>query len=209
MHYQGLVAAASHQDDDDDDGDDMNGADEEAVDGDSTLDNKLDPTLKLTDRTTPSNYSDSVVGREEEDENNNVQSNDPNETDELSTDSSTRPITTHAPAATAATVVCGVKITKRHWGMLSAVFCGVWGGSIMAPMKWCKSDTKGTHYLLSFAIGASIVTLALWLLRYLWNVVYYQSFSQAYYSLPSFHVKVMWLPGGISGLLWSIGMGVI
>lgn len=73
-------------------------------------------------------------------------------------------------------------------------------------MKWCKSDTKGTHYLLSFSIGAAIVTTALWLIRYLVNVLYRQGdFVAAYHALPSFHVRVMWKAGGLSGLLWSIG----
>jgi hypothetical protein len=73
-------------------------------------------------------------------------------------------------------------------------------------MKWCKSDTKGTHYLLSFSIGAAIVTTALWLIRYLVNVLYRRGdFVAAYHALPSFHVRVMWKAGGLSGLLWSIG----
>jgi glucose uptake protein GlcU len=32
-----------------------------------------------------------------------------------------------------------------------------------------------------------------------------QSFRVAFASLPSFHVRKMWLQGGTSGLLWSIG----
>lgn len=73
-------------------------------------------------------------------------------------------------------------------------------------MKWCKSDTKGTHYLLSFAIGAAIVTIALWLFRYVVNIIHYQGDCvAAYEALPSFHLRVMWKAGGLSGLLWSIG----
>ena len=101
--------------------------------------------------------------------------------------------------------VCGHPIRKRKLGMLSAAFCGLYGGSILAPMKFCRSDTKGTHYLMSFSIGASIVTVSLWLCRYLFHVSRQRSFSKAYQALPSFHFRVMWLAGGISGLLWSIG----
>jgi Transmembrane family, TMEM144 of transporters len=101
--------------------------------------------------------------------------------------------------------LCGTKIAKRHAGMIAAAFCGAWGGSIMAPMKFCKSDTKGTHYLMSFSIGASIVTVSFWLLRYLYNVSVYRDLGKAYAVLPSFHLRVMWLAGGTSGLLWSIG----
>jgi Transmembrane family, TMEM144 of transporters len=102
-------------------------------------------------------------------------------------------------------VICGYVVSKRHLGMLSAAFCGLWGGSIMAPMKFCSADTKGTHYLLSFSIGASIVNIVLWMLRYLYNVIQYQSFYDAYKNLPSFHLRKMWLAGGTSGILWSIG----
>jgi hypothetical protein len=101
--------------------------------------------------------------------------------------------------------VYGYAVSKRHLGMLAAAFCGLWGGSIMAPMKFCKADTKGTHYLLSFAIGASIVNIVLWILRYVYCVVHCQSFQDAYNILPLFHIRKMWLLGGMSGLLWSIG----
>ena len=110
-----------------------------------------------------------------------------------------------SPHAIVMVDVCGFKVRKRTLGMLAAAFCGIWGGSILAPMKWCKSDTKGTHYLMSFSIGASIVTLSFWLVRYLYNVSRCRSFSKAYETLPSFHLRVMWLAGGTSGLLWSIG----
>lgn len=98
-----------------------------------------------------------------------------------------------------------IPLTKRHRGMLAAVFCGVWGGSVMAPMKWCKSDTQGIGYLLSFSIGASIVTISLWIMRYLYYVWYHRSLTVAYQSLPKLHLRVMWCAGGTSGLLWSIG----
>lgn len=111
------------------------------------------------------------------------------------------------PTAIVATVeVWGRKIEKRKLGMLSAAFCGIWGGSIMAPMKFCKANTKGTHYLLSFAIGATIVNVAFWLIRYAYHVVRCRgSLVQALDRLPSFHLGVMWRAGGTSGLLWSIG----
>ena len=101
--------------------------------------------------------------------------------------------------------VCGYTIQKRKLGMLAAAFCGLYGGSILAPMKFCNSDTKGTHYLMSFSIGASIVTVSLWVFRYLFYVRRHRSFFKAYLALPSFHLRTMWLAGGVSGLLWSIG----
>lgn len=102
-------------------------------------------------------------------------------------------------------LVCGVTLTKRHLGMLAAAFCGIWGGSIMVPMKYAPKDTKGTHYLVSFAIGSSLVTLSLWLFRYLYNAYKCKSMIKAYRNLPSFHFREMWLAGGLSGTLWSIG----
>lgn len=102
--------------------------------------------------------------------------------------------------------VCGqYKISKRYLGMASAAFCGLYGGSIMAPMKYSTAETKGTHFLLSFAIGSAIVNIALWIFRYIYFVFHYQSWTQAYHNLPSFHLRKMWLVGSTSGILWSIG----
>lgn len=101
----------------------------------------------------------------------------------------------------------GVKINRRTSGILAAMFCGTWGGSILVPMKWSPSDDKGVHYLISFAIGATTVTLSLWVLRFLYYYfwIYERSATRAYAALPSFYIQTMWLPGGLSGLLWSIG----
>lgn len=116
--------------------------------------------------------------------------------------------TDHSPESENITVqvhVWGQKISKRRLGMMSAAFCGIWGGSIMVPMKFCQSDTKGTHYLLSFAIGAAIVNIAVWMIRFIFHVAQERSFARGFQQLPSFHVRVMWLAGLTSGLLWSIG----
>jgi hypothetical protein len=105
--------------------------------------------------------------------------------------------------------ICGcyhIQVSKRKLGMAAGAFSGLYGGSILAPMKFCKSDTtKGTHFLISFAIGASIVNLALWIFRYMYHIAKHKSFVTAYYMLPSFHLRVMALPGSLAGLLWSIG----
>jgi Sugar transport protein len=60
-------------------------------------------------------------------------------------------------------------------------------------------------FVISFAIGASIVTLLLWLMRYGYHLGRTRSLYKAYQALPSFHIPVMWLPGGTSGILWSAG----
>lgn len=108
-----------------------------------------------------------------------------------------------------------MKLPKRQVGICAAIFNGVWGGSIMAPMKWCqREDTTGIGFLLSFAIGASIVNFGLWVIRYLYLVMFTPTsgddrsvncWYQAYLLLPSFHLQELWCAGATCGLLWSIG----
>ena len=107
--------------------------------------------------------------------------------------------------------VCGIPLTRRQLGIAGALFNGIWGGSIMAPMKFAKAssssgNTQGVHYLISFGIGAAVVTTALWVLRWAMYVVQYQGdMNRACRALPSFHWKILWRAGGMSGLLWSVG----
>ena len=51
-----------------------------------------------------------------------------------------------------------------------------------------------------------LITILLWTFRYLYNL-YCWDFDriQAYNALPSFHFKEIWLPGLLSGLLYSLG----
>jgi len=73
-------------------------------------------------------------------------------------------------------------------------------------MKFVPADMKGIGFLMSFAIGASLVTLGLWVVRFLYLYQQKQySWRAAYHALPSFHFQQMWLPGCCSGLLWSFG----
>jgi len=100
-----------------------------------------------------------------------------------------------------------LKIQERILGILAAlVVTGLWGGSMMVPMQFAPTDEKGLPYLTSFAIGASVVTLFLWFVRYLylWHKHSYSA-SAAYNALPSFHFRKMWPYGCTCGLLWSIG----
>uniref|UniRef100_A0A7S0AM59 EamA domain-containing protein n=1 Tax=Minutocellus polymorphus TaxID=265543 RepID=A0A7S0AM59_9STRA len=50
-----------------------------------------------------------------------------------------------------------------------------------------------------------VVTSLMWLIRLANNAVKVGSFRQAYNSLPSFHIRVMWAPGCLAGALYSIG----
>jgi hypothetical protein len=103
------------------------------------------------------------------------------------------------------TICCGMKFQRRTLGILAAMFGGIYGGSIMAPMKFAPDDAKGSHFLISFAIGAATANLALWVIRYLYLCQRHGSMSRAYGALPSFHFRKMWLHGGACGIIWSIG----
>jgi len=193
--YQGLAGCS----------DDENAVSETGLDG-------LLKEPQLTQRTTASTavLSDggTSFGSDASDHSRSLVCDDDDNDDEeahVPMDPTLNSLSAEAPNAIVMVDVWGYQVRKRTLGMWSAAFCGIWGGSIMAPMKFCKSDTKGTHYLMSFSIGASIVTLSLWLFRYIFYASRLRSFSKGYAALPSFHLRTMWLAGGTSGLLWSIG----
>jgi len=114
---------------------------------------------------------------------------------------------------------------NRSRGILAAIFNGMYGGSIMVPMRYAPPGASGKLYVISFSIGALIVTVGLWILRFMYNLFVQQqkqqqrqrygygpspspsssSFVEAYEMLPSFHFRQMWYYGGLCGLLWSIG----
>ncbi len=50
-----------------------------------------------------------------------------------------------------------------------------------------------------------VITVMLWVLRFGYNLITLKSGKDAYHSLPSFHFKVMWLPGATAGTVWSLG----
>jgi hypothetical protein len=93
---------------------------------------------------------------------------------------------------------------KRFWfGIYCAVFNGLYGGSVMVPLTIAKNNFHfkgGPEFVISFAIGAVIVNVVLWM---------------GYCSVRRFYLKLSWfpetdfrvlaLPGSIAGILWSIG----
>ena len=124
----------------------------------------------------------------------------------------------HAAAPSTLSTSNALTISRQHVGMALAMFNGCWGGSVLVPMKYCpnKDITNGIGYVWSFSIGAGVVTLMMWVFRFLWiwaGMVTSPptqpnsklSLVQAYQALPSMHLSKMWRPGGLSGLLWSIG----
>jgi len=100
-----------------------------------------------------------------------------------------------------------VRIQERTLGILAAlIVTGLWGGSMMVPMEFAPNVDKGLPFLTSFSIGATIVTICLWILRYIY-LIYKNDycFRQAYNALPSFHFRKVYPYGITCGLLWSIG----
>ena len=100
-----------------------------------------------------------------------------------------------------------VMMSRRQLGLLGAVINGTWGGTSLIPMHYAKAKGfGGASYVISFACGSAIVLVVVWLLRYLFNM-HRSSWSHrdAYAALPPFHLREMWLPGFLSGTLYSIG----
>jgi hypothetical protein len=69
-----------------------------------------------------------------------------------------------------------------------------------------KQGFHGAGYLISYSTGSMLVTIVMWLLRYLYNL-YCWDFDriQAYNALPSIHFRELWLAGLLSGGLYSLG----
>ena len=97
-------------------------------------------------------------------------------------------------------------IQRRKLGILCACFDGLWGGSILVPMHFAKTTSEGLGFAISFSIGAATVLITMWLIRFTFDIASQtHSIKQSWDRMPSLHLSSMWLPGGIAGLLWSIG----
>jgi len=126
----------------------------------------------------------------------------------LSSHSTGEPLEITQPSLSKASsiVICGKPYSRRNLGLLSALMCGTWGGSCLVPMHYSPKDASGLGYVISFSIGALLVTIVLWILRFTHQMYQFGgSPKKAYDVLPSFHFRVMWLPGFIAGSLWSLG----
>ncbi|KAL7471037.1 hypothetical protein ACHAXS_013729 [Conticribra weissflogii] len=105
-----------------------------------------------------------------------------------------------------AILICGKTYQRRYVGLCSALICGIWGGSCLVPMHYAKGEnTSGLGYVISFSVGALVVTIFAWVCRFSYHLVKLRSLWEAYEILPPFHLKVMWLPGAIAGSVWSLG----
>ena len=100
------------------------------------------------------------------------------------------------------TTLFGWRCTRFTAGIIAAVFNGCWGGSIMVPFKYVPKGTTGMQYLVSFAVGAAIVTSSLWIILFFYNCSITSSLQSAWNELPCLHFAIMWKPGITSGILW-------
>jgi hypothetical protein len=51
-------------------------------------------------------------------------------------------------------LIHGREYSRRNLGRLSALMCGVWGGSILVPMHYATGNTSGLGYVISFSTGS-------------------------------------------------------
>lgn len=144
-------------------------------------------------------------GEEEQEEEGLMRKNSDTFEDESSVPSQPLEITQQTIGRGRSILVCGKTYSRRNLGMLSALMCGLWGGSCLVPMHYSGGDTNGLGYVISFSIGALAVTFLLWILRFSFQLFKLKSVKKAYEVLPSFHFRVMWLPGATAGSLWSLG----
>jgi len=124
---------------------------------------------------------------------------------EISSASPVREKEATLPPGSGAIIVCGKTFQRRNLGLISALLCGTWGGSCLVPMHYSKGDTGGLGYVISFGTGALLVTILIWIFRFLFMVFKLKSIKEGYSVLPPFHFRVMWLPGATAGTLWSLG----
>ena len=64
---------------------------------------------------------------------------------------------------------------------------------------------RGINYVLSFAIGAAIAALLGWVMFLVIKSYKTGSLNSGCQALPSLYLTEIWIPGVLSGVLWSIG----
>jgi glucose uptake protein GlcU len=74
-----------------------------------------------------------------------------------------------------------------------------------SDLNFYLHSDKGLNYVLSFAVGAAIVTLTGWILLFLKHSYHTKSFRSGYDLLPSMYFDKIGHLGVFSGVLWSIG----
>jgi hypothetical protein len=120
-----------------------------------------------------------------------------------------------------------LRVSRRTAGLLCACFNGVYGGSVMMPLKYATLDgvAGGIDFAISFACGAALANALLWALYIAGKFTLFQFEGGApaaainnsedeegprravgfWARIPSLQLRTMFVPGLISGLLWSTG----
>ena len=77
----------------------------------------------------------------------------------------------------------------------------------LVPLHFAAEEGYGgPSYVVSFFSGCMFVIVALWIARFLFELYRLEgAMGKSYRALPSFHVRQMWLQGGLTGLLLSLG----
>lgn len=101
--------------------------------------------------------------------------------------------------------IFGRTFNRKIMGIISAVFAGLASGSVLVPMHYAGDDADGLIYVISFGIGALTVLIFGWFLLLCYYAWTEKSFRNGFAALPSFHVRTLWLSGGLAGLSWSVG----
>jgi len=88
-------------------------------------------------------------------------------------------------------------LSQSTIGYSAAIFDGIWSGSIMVPLKLSnQSVDTGIVYVFSFGVGAAVVNVLIVLAYFAFLYIKKEQ-------IPSFQLRVMAIPGSISGILWS------
>ena len=100
-------------------------------------------------------------------------------------------------------------LTKRQCGIGGAVINGIFTGMSLIPLHYAKEEGfGGANYMISFASGAFVSNFMLLSLFFFYNLATMKSasFKDALLNMPPWHVRDLWLPGCLAGILLSMAM---
>ena len=83
-------------------------------------------------------------------------------------------------------------------GILCSIISGIAFGSLLVPAQFVSREYRGWDYVFSFSMGALIMASVPTIIL----VIYHYIITK---ELIPFHVKTTFLPGMLSGILWSAG----
>ena len=99
-------------------------------------------------------------------------------------------------------------VSKVNAGIIAAAINGLMGGTSMVPLHYAAQEGfQGAGFFFSYASGAMIVNTAVFVFVFAKRLFEKRgSWSEAYHAMPQWHVKELWWPGLVSGVLFSAGM---